>query len=249
MDLTVSYRTALPAALLARYELRETRNAAAILAATAPTESAELVEVLTDFELRAEDLVDPGGNESRLASRLNRAFRDRGWREGKVDTKITSELVIKAHRPAGETRDQVRTSSVFNEGYKVDNVKGRVALDIEWNAKDGNLDRDIGAYRALYDAGIIDGAVLITRTHDDLRSLAQRLALAAGHSTESARRRLSTTTTTNLSKLEPRMTRGDAGGCPLLAVAISARCADPVWKSSAAVSGSAVWPLDPDRLL
>jgi len=119
---------------------------------------------------------------------------------------------------------RVIESEVFNEGYKVDNVKGRIALDVEWNAKDGNLDRDIGAYRALYDAGLIDGAVLVTRTQDDLRRLAQGLALAAGQAEEEARRRLGTTTTTNLGKLEPRMTRGDAGGCPVLAVAISAHC-------------------------
>jgi hypothetical protein len=118
----------------------------------------------------------------------------------------------------------VDQSEVFNEGYKVDNVKGRIALDVEWNAKDGNLDRDIGAYRSLYDVGLIDGAVLITRTHEDLRQLAHRLAIEAGLSDDDARRRLGTTTTTNLGKLEPRMTRGDAGGCPLLAVAISPRC-------------------------
>ena len=72
----------------------------------------------------------------------------------------------------GEHGVTVRESEVVNEGYKVDNVKGRVALDVEWNAKDGNLDRDVGAYRALYDAGLIDGAVVLTRTHDDLRELA-----------------------------------------------------------------------------
>lgn len=107
-------------------------------------------------------------------------------------------------------------------------MKDRVALDVEWNAKDGNLDRDMGAYRALYDAGIIDAAVIITRTQEDLRTLASRLAFEAGHSYADASRRLGTTTTTNLVKLEPRMTRGDTGGCPLLAAAISARC----WKGS-----------------
>ena len=103
-------------------------------------------------------------------------------------------------------------------------MKGRIALDVEWNAKDGNLDRDISAYRALYDAGLIDGAVLVTRTQEELRTLAVRLALEAGITDEDARRRLQTTTTTNLPKLLPRMTRGDAGGCPVLAVAISSRC-------------------------
>jgi hypothetical protein len=224
VDLTVSFEQAVPVAVRERYELRETRNAAAILASTNPREFADVVDVLVEFELATGDLVDPGGNESRLAARLNSSFRHRGWREGRYDTRIASELRVMPYAPAGETVAHVVTSEVFNEGYKVDNVKGRVAVDIEWNAKDGNLDRDIGAYRALYDAGIVDGAVMITRTQEDLRQLAERLALEAGAPAEQARKRLGTTTTTNLPKLVPRMTRGDAGGCPLLAVAISARC-------------------------
>jgi Restriction endonuclease BglII len=227
MELTGSWTTALPTAVAERYELRETRNAAAVLAATCPDEVTELCAVLTGFTLTTADLVEAGGNESRLAARLNAAFRERGWREGRVDTVVTSRLQVQPWHPAGEHGVTVRESEVFNEGYKVDNVKGRVALDVEWNAKDGNLDRDIGAYRALYDAGLIDGAVLLTRTHDDLRELARELARAAGRSDDEVRSRLSTSTTTHLGKLESRMTRGDAGGCPLLAVAISRRCWDP----------------------
>lgn len=224
MELTRSWSTALPAALAERYELRETRNAAAVLAATCPEEFAELCDVLAEFVLLPEDLIEPGGNESKLAARLNTAFRDTGWREGRVDTVVRSELRIQPHRPAGEERETVREQEVVNEGYKVDNVKGRVALDVEWNAKDGNLDRDIGAYRALYDVGLIDGAVLVTRTQDDLRAAAAGLALAAGQTSKQARSHLGTSTTTNLTKLVPRLTRGDAGGCPLLVVAVSARC-------------------------
>lgn len=104
-------------------------------------------------------------------------------------------------------------------GYKLqDNVKSRVALDVEWNAKDGNLDRDIGAYRALYDSGIIDVGVIVTRTHTDLRDAAIKL--------DPKSTKFKTTTTTNLSKLEPRLTRGDAGGCPVLVIAITSRCLD-----------------------
>jgi restriction endonuclease BglII len=212
------------AALTGRFELRETRNAAAVLAATAPEEFTELCAVLDAFALHTADLIEAGGNESRLAQRLNADFRGRGWREGRVDTVVRSVLQVQPWAPAGERDVVERCDEVHNEGYKVDNVKGRVALDVEWNAKDGNLDRDIGAYRSLHDAGLIDGAVLLTRTHDDVRELARRLSRGAGQSDEQVRSRFSTSTTTHLGKLESRMTRGDAGGCPLLAVAVSARC-------------------------
>jgi hypothetical protein len=217
VDLTHGYERVVPEDLRQRYAFRETRNAGLILAATNPTEFDEVIEVLADFRLRPPDIVEPGGNKSLVAARLDEEFRRRGWREGRHDTTITAVLSVMPYRPAGESTPIVTETQVFNEGYKVDNVKGRVALDVEWNAKDGNLDRDLGAYRALYDAGVIDGAVMITRTQEDIRSLATRLGV----------RRFDTTTTTNLGKLEPRMTRGDVGGCPLLVVAITVDCFEP----------------------
>jgi hypothetical protein len=216
MDLTNSYQHDFPADVLSRYEFRETRNAAAILRATNPAELIDLVDVLNWFCLETGDITGPGGNESLLAARLNQRFREAGWREGRHDTQITSALLLMPYRPAGETEERVAKTEVTNEGYKVDNVKARVALDVEWNAKDGNLDRDIGAYRALYDAGIIDVGVIITRTQADLR--------AAALAFDPRSTKFGTTTTTNLDKLLPRLTRGAAGGCPVLAVAITARC-------------------------
>lgn len=216
MDLTKSYELHVPADQLERYEFRETRNAAAIFHATNPDELRELVEILRWFKLTDADLIDAGGNKSDLAGRLDKRFRESGWREGRHDTQISSVLKLVPFRPAGETEVRVVKSEVKNEGYKVDNVKSRVALDVEWNAKDGNLDRDVGAYRALYDAGVIDVGVIITRTQDDLR----QAALALDASTT----KFKTTTTTNLDKLLPRLTRGDGGGCPILAIAIGSSC-------------------------
>lgn len=215
MDLTESFSGVLPASLLALYEVREVRRATEIIAATSPNEFAEILKVLSEFKLTKTDITDPGGSKSHVARRLDEAFRKLGWREGRHDIRIVSELKRMPYRAAGETKAELVKTSVLNEGYKVDNVKRRIALDIEWNAKDGNLDRDLAAYRALYDSGIITAGVIITRTQDDLRRLAKRLK---------AERKFGTTTTTNLLKLEPRLTRGDGGGCPILAIAITARC-------------------------
>ncbi|WP_418003814.1 BglII/BstYI family type II restriction endonuclease [Mycobacterium sp. PDNC021] len=223
MDLTDSYTRVLPPHIRDRYEFIETRNAAAILAATNPQRFDELLAALHEFQLRTDDLVQPGGQETELAARLNTAFRDKGWREARVDTRIRLELRKMPHKPAGEAHPTLDETEVFNEGYKVDNFVDRLALDVEWNAKDGNLDRDLSAYRALYDAALIDVAVIITRTQTDLRTLGYRLGIEAGMDDERARRILATTTTTNTEKLRPRMQRGDSGGCPLLAVAICAR--------------------------
>lgn len=218
MDLTNSYEIAVPGDVRARYEWRETRNAAAIISATNPECFAEVVEVLADFKLEALDITEAGGSKSRVPKRLDLAFRELGWREGRHDTRIVSALSVMPYKPAGEKKAVLVEKEVFNEGYKVDNVKDRVALDVEWHAKDGNLDRDVSAYRALYDAGIIDGAIVLTRSFAAIRALSIKLGRPGG---------FTTTTTTTLEKLEPRLTRGDGGGCPILAVAITDRCYAP----------------------
>lgn len=208
-----------------RYVLREVRNGSAIIKATNPNRFRDIEDALTKFSLLTSDLVEAGGQESKLAARLNDLFRERGWREARVDTVIKLALQRTPHRAAGEETLEVIETEVTNEGYKVDNMLDRIALDVEWNAKDGNLDRDISAYRSLYDAGLIDAAVIITRTLE-LRELGQKLGLEAGLSPAAAKRILNTTTTTNLAKLQPRLERGDSGGCPILVVAICDRTWD-----------------------
>jgi len=215
VELTNSFEKAVPENILRRYEFREVRNAASILKATSPILWREILSVLEDFRLTDADLRDAGGNKSDVAGRLDEAFREMGWREGRVDTLIKLKVAISPYKKAGEKTGSSRESVVENKGYKVDNFKGRVALDVEWNAKDGNLDRDIGAYRALYEGAVIDAAVLVTRTQSDLREL------ALGSDNRSTK--FATTTTTNLEKLCPRLSRGDGGGCPILAVAICSR--------------------------
>jgi hypothetical protein len=214
VDLTDSYTRFLPKEVTDRYVIREVRDAAAVLANTNPDEFGDIVRVLSEFELEEEDILTPGGGKSRVALRLDTAFRELGWREGRYDRTIVSKLRLMPHRPAGETAAAVTETEVDSEGYKVDNVKGKVALDVEWNAKDGNLDRDVGAYRALYDVGIISAAVIVTRSFESIRDLSARLGRDA----------FGTTTTTTIEKLEPRLTRGDSGGCPVLAVAITSDC-------------------------
>jgi hypothetical protein len=214
VDLTESYERVLPPEITERYELREVRDAAAVIESTNPTEFAEIVDVLSGFVLTKGDILTPGGGKGPIAVRLDEAFREHGWREGRYDRKITSTLRRMPYRIAGEREAIEEQTEVISEGYKVDNVKGKIALDVEWNAKDGNLDRDLGAYRALYAVGIITAGVIVTRHYGEMRELALKLGRDA----------FGTTTTTNLEKLEPRLTRGDSGGCPVLAVAITSRC-------------------------
>lgn len=218
MELTRSYERVIPDEVRARYDFSETRNAAAVLLSTDPGAFAEVLGVLAAFTLSTADIVEPGGNKSTVAGRLDRDFRDRGWREAAYDTHIRSVLRIMPYRSAGERHEVEQETESSSRGYKIDNVKRRMAVDVEWHAKDGNLDRDVGAYRSFYDAGVIDAGIIICRSFASIRALSIKLGRADG---------FTTTTTTTIEKLTERMSRGDGGGCPILAVAITDRCYAP----------------------
>ncbi len=213
MDLTTSYQTAFNSMTIKRYDWCEVRNASSILKHTNPDQFDDLSAALDEFAVSvSRDISPPGGNESLTAAALNSSLRSRGWQEASYDVQLVSQLTLKAN--AAASANVIRTE-VSSPSYLVDNVKGRVALDVEWHAKDGNLDRDIAAYRALYDAAIIDGAVMITQNREDMRAWALEL--------DTDSRKFATSTTTNLTKVRPRLTRGDGGGCPILIVAICRR--------------------------
>lgn len=240
MDLTYSYENVFPEHLLAKYTFLETRNAAAVFLASNPHQFEELLQVLEEFWVYDEDILVPGGNRGTIPARLDKAFEDRDWSAVRVNTEY--KLVGKRKSSMGSRVYDVPylETTVYNDGFEVDNMKDRVAIDVEWNAKDGNLDRDLSAYRSLYDLGLIDVASVITRDHRGIRFLA-----ANKLDSEDAFRRLGTTTTTNMEKIKPRMTRGDSGGCPLLAVGITLA----TWAGrGVAIPSSAIPDIDPSLI-
>jgi len=205
-------------AIRARWAFLETSSAAAVLRSVCPTEWADIVSVLGLFRLDPSRWLVPGGNRGDIAIQIDGMFRERGWREIRVDLSTSGILI----NDLGETVEEL--PAVYQEGYLVDNFKGRVALDVEWNAKDGNLDRDLSAYRAWHEAGVISAAVLVTKDRARLKELAERLWGDYQRTQPENQRnpRLPidfTSTTTNLEKAALRVRRGVMGTCPLLIVA------------------------------
>lgn len=131
----------------ARWAFIETSSAAAVLRSVCPDEWRDVVEVLAKFALEPSQWLKKGGNRGDIAKIIDGMFGDRGWRGIRVDLVTQGVLLTKAGK------EVERLAEVYQEGYLVDNFKGRVALDVERNAKDGNLDRDLSAYRAWHEAG------------------------------------------------------------------------------------------------
>lgn len=206
-------------AIRQRWAFLETSSASAVLRSVCPEEWRDITEVLGSFALDPAHWLKKGGNRGDIARQIDDMFAARGWREIRVDLSTQGILVSRN----GKVLEQL--PAVEQEGYLVDNFKGRVALDVEWNAKDGNLDRDLSAYRAWHEAGVISAAVLITQDRVGLKALAERLWADFQRTLPVADRNrklpidLGTSTTTNLEKAALRVRRGVMGTCPLLVVA------------------------------
>jgi hypothetical protein len=98
-------------------------------------------------------------------------------------------------------------------------------LDVEWNAKDGNLYRDLASYRSWFEAGVISAGLIITKDRLSLRNLAKKIWSTYQDTLPHAERSpnlpidLSTSTVTAFDKAEMRVKRGVMGTCPVLIVA------------------------------
>lgn len=218
---TYDDQTILPADARQHWLFMETNSAAAVMKAVCPTEWAEIVEILSIYRIDPKTWLKAGGNRGDIPEQIDALFAARGWREARLDMSTTGTLFAKNGDKIGELAPN------YQEGYLVDNFKNRIALDVEWNAKDGNLDRDLAAYRSWYEAGLISAGVIITKDRIPLLSLARRLwqnhqaSLPDDQKTLKLPVDLNTSTTTTFDKAELRLRRGVMGPCPVLIIAAS----------------------------
>lgn len=237
MQLTDTWRDVFPPDILERFAFAESRSASAIARATSPRAVEDLVEALRAFELTVEKIATPGGNKSVVAKELDEAFRIRGWREARYDQTLTTSLTVSNWGGPSIRDAPPAPTPTTNEygGHKIDNVLGRAAVDVEWNPKDGNLDRDFGNYSSLHDGGAIDVGVILTRDGTefpafahDLIARVKKLTLDDGSDWSRRMAKLAdepykTSTTSNFQRLVTRIERGDGRGCPILAIGITTR--------------------------
>ena len=129
------------------YDVEDRHHAAAILANEFPQEFSEICSSLINFRLTRNDIRIPSGNESLIPKKLSTILRPLGWRERKLKTKM---LV-----------DDVETHV---DTHKIDFLKERVALEMEWNSKDQTFDRDLFAFRTFFEYNQISVGILVTRS-------------------------------------------------------------------------------------
>ena len=179
-----------------KFEIMVTRHADTILERDFPEEWDDLVELLSNFELRRSWLVTPGGGKSPVSKHIEDFMGARGWIEKQFDTAIQTDGAVRA-----------------NPTHKIDHYKNRVALEIEWNNKTPFYDRDLNNFRILSDLDCISVGIVLTRS-SALAPIIKDLGRAQSFGAS----------TTHMDKLEPRIHGGGAGGCPVIALAIKPEC-------------------------
>ena len=186
----------IPGSLTGLYEIYDYGHAAAILKHEFPEEFKDIVDALSRYRLRKGDIIARGGNESNIPKAFSAILRPLGWKENKltVETKV----------------DGVSVKSP--DTHKVDYIKGKVALDLEWNSKDQTFDRDLYAFQTYYLLKRIDVGVIVTRGGKEFEAALNKIV---GENKYGA-------STTWMGKLLPRLEAGRSGGCPVLAVGMKA---------------------------
>ena len=219
----------------ARYDVFSYRHAASILATSFPSELKQIEDALLKFSLTTTEIQEPGGNESEIPKKFSRTLRPEGW----VETRIQGDLLIRLseydeiEKANGRLQKKKRPYSDptivenFIDGHKIDYVRGRVALDLEWNSKDQTFDRDLYALRAFHECGLISVGVLITRSvklnplFDVLPELDLQGNVRVGKTGKPVLCKAKYgASTTWMGKLLYRLNAGRHGGCPVLVFGI-----------------------------
>lgn len=189
----------IPASISGKYRFQEWRHAVAILASDFPNEWNDLVGCLEFFTLRKSDILTPGGGRSPIPIAIDGFLVGRGWSERRFEI---SQIVDGNESPMPT--------------HKIDNVKNRVGVEVEWNNKTEFYDRDLNNFRLLHERDVLSVGVIITR-QSELQQVFDNLGKGKSYGAS----------TTHWDKIIPKILGGSAGGCPLLLIGMGGGCYDP----------------------
>lgn len=221
--------------VLALYDVYSYRHAAAILGSSFPEELREIERALLEFRITTRDIAMPGGNESVIPKQFSSILRTLDWHETQIKGDLTVHVI--KNEAIGTNRGSVREREIdddanlvlpnYVDAHRIDYVKGRVALDLEWNSKDQTYDRDLYAFRMFHECGLISVGVLITRS-EKLNPVFERIPSRDKEGNiermpdgkpRSCKRKYGASTTW-MGKLIYRLEARRHGGCPVLVFGI-----------------------------
>lgn len=210
------------AEIIERYEVHSYRHAASILSNSCPDEFLDIEQALLNFELTTRQIEMPGGNESEIPKSFSEILRRRGWCEARISGDLHVNVQRSKNSKSSELAEVTTVIPNYLDGHKIDYVKNRVAFDLEWNSKDQTFDRDLYAFRAFHECGIISAAVIITRSAslNPVFPLLQKRNKDGTLVGGSIKAKYGASTTW-MGKLLNRLNAARHGGCPVLVLGIT----------------------------
>ena len=201
--------------ILNKFEFYNYGHALEILSQSFKEEWNDLQDCLEQLKISRDDLLEAGGNETKIPKKFDDVLYPRGWKE----IRISGDLVIKLY-PRGKSRGRFldvpydeKIIEGYIDGHNIDFIKGKVAFDLEWNSKDQTFDRDLVAMKTYFDCGLIEVGIIVTRAQE-LNDVFSELGIKAKYGAS----------TTWMGKLDYRLKSRRNGGCPILAIGIKKTC-------------------------
>lgn len=214
----------IPKDLFRKFEFYSYNHALEILGESFPEEWSEIVDCLEKMEITVDDVKASGGNKSEIAKKFDRLMMDEfdGWEETRITADLSIRLIAREKRRDTGRLLQNYTIKGYIDGHNIDFLKGRVALDLEWNSKDQTFDRDLLAMRTYYDCGVISVGAIITRA-EELNDVFKTIYYKDSGKWKPLIGKYGASTTW-MGKLLPRLDSRRNGGCPILAIGIKKNC-------------------------
>lgn len=186
-----------------KFDILDQNFAHTILLHDFPEVYEQLTTYLKQFELTKTEITTAGGNESAIPKKIKKFFLENGW----VD-----EYKF-------EISKMINGKSYDSSSYKIDlyHPKFKIAFDVEWNSKDSVFNRDLSNFKILHENNAINLAIIFTRTHEGIMSIAKDNGLGQKYGAS----------TTNMVKLREKLQLGILGKCPFLAIGIDKGCYNP----------------------
>ncbi|GHT96833.1 hypothetical protein FACS1894122_15490 [Alphaproteobacteria bacterium] len=154
------WKSLIPEAVSKKYEVYNFNHALEILSQAYKQEFNEIIDALENFSLLKVDIMSGGGNESAVPKKMSALLHPKDW----SGVEITGNLIVYLHSRNKSEPATERVIENFIDGHIIDYVKGKIAIDMEWNSKDQAFDRDLYAFRAFYECDIIACGIIITRS-------------------------------------------------------------------------------------
>lgn len=144
---------------LSNWEVADINDADLLFAHHFEEECNFLKSALSSWQLKLEEhIIKRGGGLADQTKSLTDIFEKQGWKKNN----IAIQKRISFQHTYGDIVSQ--NSNTHEIDHLIENNKGKkIALEIEWNNKDEFFDRDFQAMRRLYEEGIIEGGIIITR--------------------------------------------------------------------------------------